>query len=87
MQERELLTFALGLVVLVYIVVQHRKLRLMEGLVLPLSGFAAMVIGWLMNLLDNEFPYQWLQVLEHAFYALAALLFLIWIRSRVRSAA
>lgn len=84
MQERELLTFALGLVVLAYIIVQHRRLRLLEGLVLPVSGFALMVLGWLMNLLDNEFPYEWLRVLEHAFYAMAALLFLIWVRSRLR---
>lgn len=86
MQERELLIFIFGLGVLVYVLFQHRELDLFGSLRLMLAALILMNLGWLCNLLDNQYPFQWLQLGEHGFHAAATACVLAWIWLRRRTA-
>lgn len=80
MQERELLTFLFGIGVLVYLLVQHRKLAILRDMNLPILAYSALVLGWLARLLNSSFPAPALLILEHGFYTLTAILLFSWLR-------
>jgi len=79
MEERELLTFLIGVTVIIVTLLQRRKLNLFPELRLPFVAFCLLTLSTLANLLDNTQSFEVFQFLEHALYALAAAVIAWWV--------
>jgi len=81
MEERELLTFLIGLTVILVTLLQRQKLNLFPGLRLPFIAFCLLTLSTLAHLLDNTHSFEVFSFLEHALYALSAAVIAIWVYS------
>lgn len=79
MEERELLTFLIGVTVLLITLLQRRKLYLFPALRLPMLAFGLFVLSTLSDVLDNIYSFQVFSPLEHLFYASGCIVILLWI--------
>ena len=77
MAEREFLTVLLGLGILAWFSLQYRRQPHLAEIRLPLLGFALIVLGWVANAFDHAGSH-WMRIVEHGFYALGAITYVIW---------
>jgi len=80
MQERELLTFLLGLGVLLYLLLQQRQLAILQGMARPVAAYATLILGWLARLLSDSLAIPMLVLAEHGCYVLTAYILMNWLR-------
>ena len=79
MEERELLTFLIGVTVLLIALLQRRKLNLFPALRLPVFAFSLFVLSTLADVLDNVFAFQILSLFEHLLFVLGTAVLLYWV--------
>lgn len=79
MEERELLTFLIGVTVIIVTLLQRRKLNLFSELRLPFIAFCLLTLSTLANLLDNTHSFELFSFLEHTLYALSAAVIALWV--------
>ena len=69
----------LGLGILAYFSVQYRRQAHLAELLLPLLGFAFIVLGWVVDVFDNG-DWNAMRVAENALYLCSAITFTFWTR-------
>ena len=79
MTERELITLLLGLGILAYFSLQHRRQAHLAELRLPLLAFAFITLGWVMDVFDNG-DMNFMRFVENFFYLCSAITFTVWTR-------
>ena len=84
MEERELLTFLVGVTVIGVTLLQRRKFNLFPELRLPFVAFCLLTLSTLANLLDNTQSFEVFSILEHLLYTLSAALIAYWVFSLER---
>lgn len=85
MEERELLTFLIGVTVIGVTLLQRRKLNIFPELRLPFVSFCLLTLSTLANLLDNTQSFEVFSFLEHLLYALSAAVIAVWVFSLERN--
>ena len=79
MEERELLTFLIGVTVLLIALSQHRKLQLFPTLRLPVMAFGLFVLSMLADTLDNVVAFPVVSFFEHLLFALGCGVIFYWV--------
>lgn len=79
MEEQELLTFLIGVTVLLIALLQRRKLQLFPALRLPVLAFALFVLSTLADTLDNIYAFPLLSLIEHLLFAFGSAVIFYWV--------
>jgi hypothetical protein len=76
--ENEVLMFLLGLGVLIFLLSNRGQLKSIPSIKMLFLGFLALLLAWAFTILEGCFLKNLFNYLEHAFYALSAILVAIW---------
>lgn len=75
----ELIMLLLGLVVLVFILMNKTRLRKIPGYKVFVSAFFCFLAAWVFTVLEGIFWRETLNLLEHALYVSGTALLFIWV--------
>ncbi len=87
-EDRELIVLLLGVIVAAFVIAHLRQLRAFPWWPLPICAALSLILGWAASVAEDIWVVGWMNLLEHALYALHSVLFSIWaVRlSRVKQA-
>jgi len=77
-QENELITFILCLVVLFFITINYVKLKSLPGLRIFIISFTLFTIGWFCTVIEGIVFEEAFNLIEHVCYICSAIMMLIW---------
>lgn len=77
-QEYEVVMLLLGVVGLIFVLRNRLDLKRLPESSILLSGFYVILAGWVLTILENFFWAEFLNILEHIFYASSSVLIAIW---------
>ena len=84
-QDTELFNIVLASAVLVFLFTQTRSLKCLPKRAILLSSYGILFAGIVATILEGAFWPSILNVVEHACYALSALLFSLWCWTALQS--
>ncbi len=86
MEEREVATLALGVVVAIVTLARRRSLSELPSVGYLLGAGGCLLVAWTATVLEHIFYAQALNVIEHAAYAAQSLLLVGWLLKLPRPA-
>lgn len=78
-QENEIVSILLCIGVLYFIVINRLQIKRLPSSDIFVSGFYIFMLGRIFTILEGFFFEDFLNLLEHACYAISSVLLLIWI--------
>ena len=72
--ENEIVMIILGFATLIFILINHKKLKQFPSSVIFLSSFYVLFAGWIFTVLEGIIFNELFNLLEHLSYALSAVL-------------
>ncbi len=78
LQENEIITFVLGVGVLIFILINRSQLECLPSPRILLVGFYILFGGWVLTILEAFFLKGFLNVIEHGCYVGSAILVTVW---------
>ena len=76
--ENEIIMLVLGLGVLIFAFVNYGHLKRIRSFKVLIAGFFVLVVGWVLTVLEPFFWYAFCNLLEHACYAVGAMIAAFW---------
>lgn len=77
-QENELITLLIGIGLFIFIIFNYSKLKTLPAIKIILAGLSILLIGWILTILEGFFLEDLLNLLEHLFYTLSAIIIAVW---------
>ncbi len=74
----EVVTWVIGLAVLLFSIVQYRYLRRLPYYIFLALSYGAMMLAWTLTILEGFFWETLLNVLEHGFMLVSVVLLAVW---------
>jgi hypothetical protein len=76
--ENEIVMLSLGVAVLIFILSNRKRLKLLASSEILITAFCVLLAGWVLTVLEGLF-YEWLlNFFEHLCYAVSAVLVAAW---------
>jgi len=77
-QQNEIIMLLLGIGVLIFVLENRQKLKLVPASQILISGFCIILAGWILTVLEDFFWKDFFNFLEHLCYAASSLLMAAW---------
>ena len=82
----EILTWIIGVVVLLFGIVQYQYVQRLPDYVYLVVSYSAMLIAWTVTILEGFFWENFLNTLEHGFQLVSVIMLSVWCYRIVRQA-
>ncbi|MGB2631251.1 MAG: hypothetical protein WBD24_07200 [Candidatus Omnitrophota bacterium] len=76
--ENEVLMFLLGAGVMIFIISNRQRVRSIPASNILFIGYAVLLAGWMLTILEGFFLEKVLNYLEHISYAVSSILIVVW---------
>ncbi|MHA2425957.1 MAG: hypothetical protein ACXAEF_14295 [Candidatus Thorarchaeota archaeon] len=83
-QESEFIVLLIGIGVVVFLLLNWKHLKPPASRRILLLSFSALIVGWILTILEGFFLEDLLNLLEHSSFAISAILLVIWCWSEFR---
>ena len=77
-QQNEIIMLLLGIGCMIFILVNKQKVKRIPLAKLLIAGFYVLLAGYVLTILEGLFWKDFLNVLEHIFYATSSILMAVW---------
>ncbi len=77
-QENEIAMLLFGMGILVFILMNRKKLQRIPSWKYLAAGFNVLLAGWVFTVVETFLPYDALNILEHLCYAASSVILAVW---------
>jgi hypothetical protein len=77
-QQGEIIVLLVGLIALIFILSNRRRLKGMPAVKLLISGFVILLGGWIFTVVEGLVWYNILNVIEHICYVGSSVMIALW---------